>query len=421
MRRVLILFLWFSNSLIAQENVIHLQDCYDQMMNNYPLAWESEIYSNISDLKMQNIKTGWLPQSEFKAQATYQSEVMDIDIDIPFGGIDIPQPDKDQYRAVLEVNQLIYDWGRIKSAKQFENAELEVNKQNNKVELNQLKEQVNKFYFAILILQKNEELMNVMMQEIEKKESSVESGVENGVLLPSDLNVLKAEKLKLRQNIDQIKHQRIAALNILAEITGMAIDENSILKIPEYELVENSDWSRPEHQLFNLQKEKIDFSIKATSKQNKPMIYAFSQLGYGKPGLNMLNDKFDTYYYLGLGVRWKFWDWNQNKRQREIFEFNKDIIQAKEESFNKQLEVVLNNEKSNIRNYKNAVKSDLEIIELREDVTKSARSKLDNGVITSTEFITELNAETQAKINYETHKIKLVQSIVNYLYIKGEI
>ncbi len=421
MRRVLILFLWFSNSLMAQENMIHLQDCYDQMMNNYPLSRESEIYSNMSGLKMKNLKTGWLPQAEFKAQATYQSDVIDIEIDIPFGGIDIPQAEKDQYKTTIDINQLIYDWGRIKSAKQVENAELKINQQNNRVELNHIKEQINKFYFAILILQKNEELMNVMLNEIKEKEFVVQSGVENGVLLPSDLNVLKAEKLKLKQNINQIKNQRVAALNILAEITGMAIDDNSILKIPEYELDENSEWNRPEHQLFDLQKEKIDFSIKATSKQNKPMIYAFSQLGYGKPGLNMLNNEFDTYYYLGLGVRWKFWDWNQNKRQREIFALNKDIIQAKEESFNKQLEVALNNEKSNIRNYKEAIKSDLEIIALREEVTNSARSKLENGVITSTEFITELNAETQAKINYETHKIKRVQSIVNYLYIKGEI
>ncbi|HSH50781.1 MAG TPA: TolC family protein [Bacteroidales bacterium] len=421
MKKMILFFLLFGNIALAQQNEICLQDCYDQMLQNYPLAEEPVIYSNINELKMKNLKSGWLPQTELKAQATYQSDVIDIDIDIPMGDIQIPQAEKDQYKATVDINQLIYDWGRIKASKQLENAELKVNRQNNQVELNQLKEQINKFYFAILIFQKNEELMSVMMQEVEKKESSVESGVKNGVLLPSDLNVLKAEKLKLRQNINQIKYQRVAALNMLAEITGMPINENSILKIPEYELDENSEWNRPEHQLFDLQKEKIDYSIKAYAKHNKPMIFTFSQLGYGKPGLNMLNNEFDTYYYLGLGVRWKFWDWNQNKRQREIFTLNKDIVQAKEKSFNKQLEIALNNEKSNISNYKEAVKSDLEIIELREEVTKSARSKLDNGVITSTEFITELNAETQAKINHETHKIKLVQSIVNYLYITGEI
>ena len=421
MKKIILVFLFIGNIALAQQNEISLQDCYDQMLQNYPLTEESVIYSNINELKIKNLKSEWLPQTELKAQATYQSDVIDIDIDIPMGDIQLPQADKDQYKATVDINQLIYDWGRIKSARQVENAELKINQQNNRVELNKLKEQINKFYFAILILQKNEELMNVMMQEIEKKESTVESGIENGVLLPSDLNVLKAEKLKLKQNINQIMHQRVSALNILAEITGMSIDLNSNLKIPDYELDKNTDWNRPEHQLFDFQKAKIDFSIKAYAKQNKPMIYAFSQLGYGKPGLNMLNNEFDTYYYLGLGVRWEFWDWNQNKRQREILALNKDIIQSKEESFNKQLEVALNNEKSNIRNYNDAVKSDLEIIELREEITKSARSKLDNGVITSTEFITELNAETQAKINYETHKIKRIQSIVNYLYIKGEI
>lgn len=421
MKQLLVLFLFIGNSILAQENSIDLNYCYDQMMKNYPVAGEAEIYSSISDLKLKNIKSGWLPQSEFKAQATYQSDVIDIDIDIPFGGIEIPQPDKDQYRAVLEINQLIYDWGRIKAAKQLENAGLKINQQNTKIELNKLKEQINKFYFAILILQKNEELMKIMRDEIDQKQKTVESGVKNGVLLPSDLNVLKAEKLKLIQNIDQLAHQRIAAINVLEEITGIEMDENTVLKIPDYDLNETSGLSRPEHELFDLQKGKIDFAIKSQSKLNKPMVYAFSQLGYGKPGLNMLNDEFDSYYYLGFGVSWEFWDWKKNQRQQQVLALNKDLIQAKNETFDKQLNMALQNEMASINHYQKALQSDLDIIELRKEVTENARSKLDNGVINSTEFLTELNSETQAKIHYETNKIKLVQSIVNYLYIKGDI
>src|SRR6056297_2001353 len=200
MKKLILFFLLIGNIALAQQNEISLQNCYDQMFQNYPLVKDSVIYSNINELKIKNLKSGWLPQTELKAQATYQSDVINIDIDIPMGDIQIPQADKDQYKATVDINQLIYDWGRIKSARKIENAELKINQQNNRVELNKLKEQINKFYFAILILQKNEELMTTMIQEINKKQSTVESGIDNGVLLPSDLNVLKAEKLKLRQN-----------------------------------------------------------------------------------------------------------------------------------------------------------------------------------------------------------------------------
>ena len=97
------------------------------------------------------------------------------------------------------------------------------------------------------------------------------------------------------------------------------------------------------------------------------------------------------------------------------------MITTQENTFNKQVNVALRNERSRIKNFEDAIETDKQIINLREEVSESARLKLDNGVITSTDYITELSKETQAKIAFETHKIQLVQSKVNYLYIKGEI
>jgi len=412
--------MFLANFSYAQNKEINLKECYDNMLLNYPLANDAEIYNKTSELKIRNLNSDWLPKAELKAQATYQSEVLELDIDLPIV-VDLPKGSKDQYKATVDINQLIYDWGRIKNLKKTEEWNLKINQQNNLVELNKLKEQINKFYFAILILQKNEELLNVMLNDIDKKELTVSSGVKNGVLLPSDLSVLQAEKLKLKQNISQLTNQRIAAIQILAEITGMDLSSDVQFSLTDYELNDSVEFLRPEHILFDYQSEQINASSNVVLKQNKPMFFAFGQLGYGKPGLNMLNDEFDSYYYLGVGLSWKFWDWNQNKRQREILTLNKNLIGSKRESFNKQIQIALNNEIANIENYQSSLITDIEIIRLREEVTKSAFSKLENGVITSTQYITELGAETQAKINYETHKIQLIQSKVNYLYLKGEI
>jgi outer membrane protein TolC len=420
MKRSIVLILFAAQFGYAQQKEISLNDCYDQMLNNYPLVVDFDIYNKVSNLKTKNLNTGWLPNAEFKAQATYQSEAFALEIDLPIV-VDLPEGSRDQYKATVDINQLIYDWGRIKSAKNTEQLNLKVNQQSTQVELNKLKEQINKFYFAILVLQKNEELMNVMLSDINQKQLTVESGIKNGVLLTSDLNVLQAEKLKVNQNITQLINQRLAAIRILSEITGMDLDSDVKLNFSDYELDGSEDLKRPEHALFDYQAEHIDASVKALSKQNMPMVFAFGQLGYGKPGLNMLNDKFDSFYFVGIGLNWKFWDWNQNRRQREILNLNKNFITSKRESLDKQLNVALDNEIANITNYQTALITDLEIIKLREEITQSATSKLENGVITSTQYLTELNAETQAKINYETHKIQLVQSKVNYLYIMGKL
>lgn len=409
-----------ANMVSAQESVIRLEDCYKNMMVNYPLASQSEIYNQSNQLSIKNIKTGWLPNAELNAQATYQSDAINMDFNIMGNSVGF-EGEKDQYKATVDIKQLIYDWGRIKSAKQLENSNLKVNQQSNQVELNKIKDQINKFYFAILILQRNEDLLGIMLKDLETKEESVKSGVENGVLLNSDLSALKAEIIKVNQNIAEINNQKAAAVDILAEITGMDINSESELQIPDYNIDSSGNFNRPELALFDYQKEKMDFTSKAISKQNKPTVFAFSQLGYGKPGLNMVSDEFDSYYFVGVGLKWNFWDWNKTSRQKQIISLNKDLVSAQQNTFNKQINIALKNESANIKTYTEAIKADQEIIKLREEVTESARSKLDNGVITSTDYITELSKETQAKISYETHKIQLVQSKVNYLYIKGEI
>lgn len=420
MKRLIVILVLITNIVSAQQTTIRLQDCYESMLVNYPLANQTEIYSQTSEHNIKNLKTGWLPNAELNAQATYQSDVFEFNLDIPVT-FDIPKMPKDQYKATVDINQLIYDWGRIKSAKQLENINLKVNNQNTQVELNKIKEQINKFYFAILILERNEELLKVMLNDLDIKEKSVESGVKNGVLLNSDLSALKAEKIKVGQSINEIQNQRLATIEILFEITGISVSQDPVFEIPKHDIDSQQDFLRPELVLFDYQKEILDATSKIISKQNKPTAFAFTQLGYGKPGLNMINDQFDSYYYVGLGLKWKFWDWSKTKREKQILSLNKDLISTHESSFNKQIAVALKNERSKIGIFEDAIESDQEIIRLREEVSESARSKLDNGVITSTEYITEISKETQAKISFETHKIQLIQSKVNYLYIKGEL
>jgi outer membrane protein TolC len=420
MNRIVIILLFITNVAFAQQQKVHLNDCYKSMLENYSIANQTGIYAQSSELNTKNLKAAWLPNAELNAQATYQSDVMKIDI-VAMGNSFGFEADKDQYKASIDINQMIYDWGRIKSAKQLENVDLKLKQQTTQVDLNKVKEQINTFYFAILVLERNEELLHVMLKELTTKKESVESAVKNGILLSSDLSALKAEILKLKQSIVEIKQQRLSAIDILSEICGIEISYDAEIGVLEYEVEVSNEMLRPENILFNYQREKLDAASSMISKQNKPTVFAFSQLGYGKPGLNMASSEFDSYYYLGVGLKWKFWDWNKTKREKQVVSLNQNLVSIQENTFNKQMNVALRNELSKLEIYKNALESDKEVIKLREEVSSSARSKLDNGIITSTEYITELSKETQAKISYETHKIQMVQSKVNYLYLKGEI
>ena len=65
------------------------------------------------------------------------------------------------------------------------------------------------------------------------------------------------------------------------------------------------------------------------------------------------------------------------------------------------------------------IEADKSIIDLRISVKESAKAKLENGVITSNDYVRDLNAEDNAKQNLEIHKIQLLLAQYNYKITTG--
>ena len=109
------------------------------------------------------------------------------------------------------------------------------------------------------------------------------------------------------------------------------------------------------------------------------------------------------------------------KRKKAIIDKRSQILSIKEDEFDRNVTATLKNRLTDIKKLELAVASDKELISIRKKITGIVESKLKNGTINSTEYLSELNAEKQAKINYEVHQIKLIQAKINYLTISGEI
>jgi outer membrane protein TolC len=159
----------------------------------------------------------------------------------------------------------------------------------------------------------------------------------------------------------------------------------------------------------------------ATKVKNMPSLLAWGQAGGGRPALDMLDNDFKSYYIIGLSVKWKPYDWNKAKNQREILGLSQDIINTQKETFDKNIRISMNQNLLEIAKYEELISRDKEIIALRQNITKSSESQLNNGIITSTQYITELNSETEAKMQLELHKIKLIQARIDYKSTFGEL
>jgi outer membrane protein TolC len=411
---------------IWSQKIITLKDCYEKAMANTPLAKEPDIYNSILQLKDQNLMLGWLPSIDANASVLYNSEVADISSalgSLPIPGIAeaiSPLP-HDQYKFTIDINQVIYDGGAIKNARLLEEAGRDINGKQTEVELYKIRTQINSYYFGILLLDSQRELLDSYLAIIDKRLSSMNSALANGMILKSDIDVITSEKIKLKQQIVESDIRKNALLELLSDITGENITSSKELVIPVQTDETIEEILRPELQLFDLRNAQLGSGLKIIESKRKPKAFGFATLGYGNPpGSNFFKDEFAPYYIMGAGIKWNIYDWNRSKNDKKEINLQQQIIEGKKTDLSNNLKRMLQAKKAEIESLKSLVESDLELMSLKNRITLAAESQYENGTITATEYLNELNSEQQAGINHEIHKINLALARIEYRIISGK-
>jgi len=402
--------------LIAQETVT-LEQCQTWARENQPILKQAGLYQQILNLKNENNATTLLPQVTLNGQATYQSDVTKIGISLP--NMTIPTVDKDQYKFYLDLKQTIWDGGLSKAKELINETENAGNQQQVEVELYQLKERVNQFYFTSFLIQENLKILEKKTETLSERRKIIESAVKNGMVLSSELDQLLAEQIKTDQLVLELKNNRETVLSALSILTGKSVTQFQNLAFTKVPVLLDKPLMRPELDLFAKQNDLLNANSEILKKQRNPKLFGFGQAGYGKPGLNMLNNKFDTYYLVGLGFNWNVLDWKNTSRQRQILKLQQDIVQTKQENFVRNIDLATDQQNKQISQLNELMKTDENLIQVRERISKTSASKLENGTITMADYIQDLNAETTAKLTLETHKIQLMEAQVKLENIKG--
>jgi len=414
-RLIIILIILTTLPGVAQERIT-LEECYTLVAQNYPMAKQSQLLEAQNKLDADVISKSKLPQLSLDAQATYQSDV----IEVPIPNSSIEPLNKDQYRATLSVNQLIYNGGATDATLNVKAAQLKTKQKQVDVNLYQLKQKINQLYFSILLSQETNLLLEAKQTQLKDKLGEVQSGIKYGMILPASDKVLEAELLKLNQQFTEVESSKLSLIETLSSLIGQSLDSATTFQNPLVETPLNTELNRPELELFQFKREEIESNEALIAKQNIPKLFGFATGGYGNPGLNVLDNSFQPFYTVGIKFNWNVFDWNANKKQRESLVINKDIVNTESETFRLNTDIELNQYENEIEKIEAFIISDLEIINLRRDVLKSADSQLKNGVITSSAYITELTNLYEDENTLVKHNIKLQLAKANYNVIKGQ-
>ncbi len=413
-----------SSACLNGQRTLTLMECYEMSVAASPVAAEKKVLPEIAAARDRNLTKNWLPVIDAGGLFIYNSSVADISASLAalpaISDLIAPLP-HEQYRLTLDINQVIYDGGATKGARALEKADLKVNMMAVESDLYKLRSQVNSYFFSVLMLDRQAELLRNHHELISERLASMNSAYGNGVILRSDIDVVRSEIIKLSQQLNETAIRRASLLRSLSSLTGSEIDENTTLVLPSPEEELPADINRPELHLLDLGREQLDAGIRLLQSKRLPKAGLFATLGYGNPpGNNFFRDEFAPYYVVGASIKWNIYDWNRTKEEQQVINLRKEMIDGRKRDMTENLGRLLEAKNAEISAIRSMLESDTELIDLRKRITAAAESQFNNGTITATQYMNELTAERQAMINYDIHRITLVMAQTDYLNIAGK-
>lgn len=419
--KVLVAMLILTVVSIADD--ISLQQCFDIARKNHPVLKPNASFEKKKELELNNLKTKWLPSSKLNLLAKYQSNVTKLGISLPsavIGTSSMPTPDKDSYSSEIELSQLLFDGGFTSVQKKLIIQENKISKQSQEVVFMEVKSFINQVFHNHIYLTKQKEILLAWEEDLKESKEFLTNLVNQGIKEKIDVVEIEIKLEELHQNLHENQIHADNNFNILKELVGEDIEGIPVLP-KNNNVAHDKKFTNAQSKQFEYQLDLLDIAGTLPWKNRMPKVFSFGRFGYGKPGINMLNDDFDSYYIFGVKMEWNILDWKYNKRESEKKRMDYNIMKYAEENYNQKTRIELQKYLAKIEDFNQKIEKDSKIFEMHNEIKNLASVKFKNGVMTTTDYLKYDNNTVRANLTMELHKVLLNKEITNYLILKGEL
>lgn len=394
--------------MISQAQIT-LESCQQQARENYPLVRQYELLQLAEKYTLSNVAKGNLPQISLSGKISYQSEATTFPFEIP--GLGIKGLPKDQYQALVEIKQNVWDGGKIRHQKAQVKAVTEENARQLDTSMYALEERVNQVFFGILLLDEQRTQNKLLEEELVRNLKTVEAYRMNGTANDADVDAVQVEILQTKQQRIQLENNRTAYLRMLSLLTGKEFPAQAQLIWPEPVATTSSGFNRPELRWYEAQEQTVAIQRKGLQSGYLPSFSLFAQGAYGNPGLDILKDKFRAYYLVGARFTWNFGSLYTLKNDRKKLDNQLQKIQNERDLFLFHTQLQVAEEDGTIQSLRQQMKKDEEIIRLRENIRRSAQAKVANGTLSVSDMLKEITAENLARQAKAVHEVQLLMHL----------
>ena len=404
----------------SQSNV-PLDSCISWSYRHYEYEKQAMAYRESAELADKNVSKNWYPSLVLDANATYQNENIELALPSNIPGLESPMVPLNFNRVLINFNQTIYDGSMTANQRKLEQSKYSILEQKIETEKIKVKSKVTGIYMSILLTSDNIALLESKRKVVAERLKVIRSASEYGSVTAVTIKSLEAEMLKIDQHIIEAEHAKRALHLALSEITGKEIPVSTDLIKPQ-PLISYDDnvENRPEIKLLDMQIENFELQKGMIGTSRNVRINAFGNIGGGYPGYNIFKDEVAPMALIGLKLQWSIIDYGKVNNEEQILSLNQNIMMSEQNRARSQFVTELKTQQQEVKKMQDLLAKDDQVITLRSEISKIKAAELENGTITSTDYITELNQEEEAKLNQKLHELKLVLAELNYLTIQGK-
>ena len=411
--RYTILFLVISLlSLTAgASDTLTVEQVRRQALQESPLQQQKALAETIAALQLHNIRSNQLPRVAFGAQASYQSDVFKLPIDNPI--LTTPDIPRDQYRLTVDISERIWDGNRDSYLRRQRQLERDLALTQTDVDVFQLREAVTELYFQVLLLQESEAVLNSSLEILNARKKQAAAAVSEGVSLRSNLDQVDIQILQIKQQMAAIQADQQTLKNVLAVWLNRQDTDFHLATNPAETTTpaQGPTNKRPEYQLFALRQQQLELGQDMLRLQAQPRVDLFAQAGLGRPNpFNFFETGFEPFGIIGLRASWTPVDWGNRSREREVLSLQRKKIDTQRLAFEQRLEATTTKDRAAIAKARSLLEQDDAIIQLQEDIVERADAQVKNGIMTTTDYLNQLNLLTQARLSRTTHEIQAMQA-----------
>ena len=389
-----------------------LDECIGWAYDNYPQIKEMSLIEMTKGIDLKNAAYAWLPHLNISGKATWQSEVVEMPMDIPGMDINIPH---DQYGLTAEFTQQIWDGGTSRSQKELAEAGAEVKKTQLETNLWSIRSRVQNVFLGIILIDKQLELNGLLRESLERSSEEVKSRMEAGVALPSDLDQVSVNILSCLQQRASLDADRKSYVKILGLLTGRDMTDME-LAVPQDAVNYVDDGARdfetrPEMAFYAAQLKQNEFQRRQLNTLISPKLNLSLQGGYGRPGMNMLSGDFSGYFVAGLKLQWNIGALYTRGLDKRKVNADAQKIDLTRKSFILNSSVEAEQKNNAILKARDVLEKDSEIIGLRQRIRASGENQYREGTIKMNDYLSMLDEEYKAKANESMHEVQLMMAV----------